>query len=166
MESKSGSDPANRRQAWLLSDNVVSFDCKIPQHGWCERFAAAEQPAVLIGGARGIAVNLDNILRQVDQPGFGNTSLSIQEHLDITVVVQGRIGYLNNEHDIIGDRVGPRIEIVPRFEKGYIGKGFGVFIDMNRVRMLTIIRFRSKLLRISPAFLTQAASGCRSGTFR
>ena len=74
--------------------------------------------------------------------------------------------YLNDEHDIVGDRVGPRIEIVPRFEKGYIGKGFGVFIDMNRVRMLTIIRFRSKLLRISPAFLTQAACGCRSGTFR
>ena len=130
---KAGQNPPIEGRPGFLSDNVVSFDCKIPQHGWSERFAAADQPAVLIGSARGIVVDLDNILRQVDQPRFGDTGLSIQRHLEIPVVVQGCISYLNDEHDIVGDRVGPRIKIVLRFEKGYIGKGFGVFIDMNRV---------------------------------
>jgi hypothetical protein len=119
----------------VLTEDVLDHETEIRKGQERQVHATRVALHVTIAPTAGgrLAVYLNVVLGEIDQPGFANAGATVERGFGAAIKTDGGIGNFNDQQDVLGTRVASRIKIRAWGQKGHIWLGFRAVIEVQRV---------------------------------
>ncbi len=116
-----------------LAEDVVDADRDVGKRLRAQCVSALRASGATILRPRGLSADLDRLAFEIDDPEFGDCCARVEASLDTSIIIERRLGHLDNQQHIVGAGMRTAVEIRSRRQERDIWLWLGVGWDPRRV---------------------------------
>jgi hypothetical protein len=114
-------------------EDIIHSRCQIRQRLYRNALTPLSSLNLPVALRGGLSVDLNSVLLQVDEPGFGDPGSGVEGKFDLPVILKGGLGHLDHEKDVLRPWVSGGVVVRAADEQSQIRLRFRMLSQMNRV---------------------------------